>query len=105
MNYNRISIVGGSGSGKSTLCNILSKELKLPAIHLDAINFNANWVEIDKNERDKIIFTKSEEEKWIIDGNYNKTLKDRFEKADLIIWLDYSTFMQLKGVLKRYSKR
>jgi hypothetical protein len=24
--------------------------------------------------------------------------------ADLIIWLDYSTFMQLKGVLKRFFK-
>ena len=102
--YNKISIVGGSGSGKSTLCNILSKELNLPAIHLDAINFNANWVEIDKTERDKIISTKSLEDKWIIDGNYNKTLKERFDKADLIIWLDYSTFMQLKGVLKRYFK-
>ena len=104
MKYNRISIVGGSGSGKSTLCNILSKELNLPAIHLDAINFNENWVEIDKAERDKIISTKTENEKWIIDGNYNKTLKERFEKADLIIWLDYSTFMQLKGIFKRYLK-
>lgn len=102
--YNRISIVGGSGSGKSTLCNILSKELNLPAIHLDAINYKANWVEIDKNERDKIISDKSNEDKWIIDGNYNKTLKERFDKADLIIWLDYSTFMHLKGVLKRFFK-
>ena len=102
--YNRISIVGGSGSGKSTLCNILSKELNLPAIHLDAINFNSNWVEINKKERDNIIAQKSDEDKWIIDGNYNKTLKERFDKADLIIWLDYSTFAQLKGVLKRYFK-
>ena len=102
--YNRISIVGGSGSGKSTLCNILSKELNLPAIHLDAINYEPNWVEIDKVERDKIIATKSSRDKWIIDGNYNKTLKERFKKADLIIWIDYSTFMQLKGVLKRYFK-
>lgn len=102
--YNRISIVGGSGSGKSTLCNILSKELNLPAIHLDAINFNENWVEINKEKRDKIISNKSLEDKWIIDGNYNKTLKERFKKADLIIWLDYSTFMQLKGVFKRYFK-
>lgn len=102
--YNRISIIGGSGSGKSTLCNILSKELNLPEIHLDAINFNANWVEIDKVERDKIISSKSSEDRWIIDGNYNKTLKERFNKADLIIWLDYSTFMQLKGIFKRYFK-
>lgn len=102
--YNRISIVGGSGTGKSTLCDILSKEFDLPAIHLDAINFNANWVEIDKKERDRIISAKSKEEKWVIDGNYNKTLKERFDTADLIIWLDYSTAMQLKGVLKRYFK-
>ena len=100
--YNRISIVGGSGSGKSTLCNILSKELNLPAIHLDAINYEPNWVEIDKSERDKMISDKSNEDKWIIDGNYNKTLKERFNRADLIIWLDYSTFMHLKGVFKRY---
>lgn len=102
--YNRISIVGGSGSGKSTLANVLSKELKLPAVHIDAINFNSNWVEIDKKERDKIISIKSSEDKWIIDGNYNKTLKERFDKADLIIWLDYSSFTQVKGVLKRYFK-
>ena len=100
--YNRISILGGSGSGKSTLCTILSKELGLPAIHLDAINFNPDWEEIDKQERDKIISAKSKEDKWIIDGNYNKTLKERLDRADLIIWLDYSTLKQLTGILKRY---
>lgn len=102
--YNRISIVGGSGSGKSTLCNILSEKLNLPAVHLDAINFNENWVEINKEERDEKISAKAKEEKWIIDGNYNKTLIERFHKADLIIWLDYSTFMQLKGIFKRFLK-
>lgn len=100
----KISIIGGSGSGKSTLADILSKELDIPAIHLDAINYNANWVEIDHKERDKIISSKSNNEKWIIDGNYNKTLKERLEKADLIIWLDYSTFAHLKGVFKRLIK-
>lgn len=57
---------------------------------MDSINYNANWVEIDKNERDKIISSKANEERWIIDGNYNKTLKARLNRADLIIWLDYS---------------
>lgn len=102
--YNRISIVGGSGSGKSTLCDILSEKFSLPAVHLDSINFKPNWIEIDKNERDKIISAKALEDKWIIDGNYTKTLKLRFERADLIIWLDYSTFALLKGVFKRYFK-
>lgn len=102
--YNRISIVGGSGSGKSTLCSILSKELNLPAIHLDSINFDSNWVEIDKSKRDSIIADKALEDKWIIEGNYSKTLKKRFERANLIIWLDYSTFALFKGISKRIFK-
>lgn len=101
---NRISIIGGSGSGKSTLADILSKELSIPVIHLDAINYNANWVEINKSERDTIISAKTNYEKWIIDGNYNKTLKERLDKADLIIWLDYSSFAHIKGIFKRIIK-
>ena len=99
--YNRISIIGGSGSGKSTLATILSNKFGLPAIHLDSINFNSNWKEINKNTRDNIILEKSNEDKWIIDGNYLNTLPYRFDRADLIIWLDYSTFAQLQGILKR----
>lgn len=76
----------------------------MPAIHLDGINFDSNWVEIDKSKRDNIIVDKALEDKWIIDGNYTKTLKNRLERADLIIWLDYSTFALLKGVLKRFFK-
>lgn len=61
--YNRISIIGGSGTGKSTLTDILSKELNIPAIHIDAINYEPNWKKIDKIERDKIILSKINEKK------------------------------------------
>ena len=88
--YNRISIIGGSGSGKSTLSTILSQELGLPAVHLDAINFNPNWKEIDKQERDKIISEKAKEDKWIIDGNYNKTLKERLDPTFVKYVLTYN---------------
>ena len=99
-----VALDGMCGSGKSTLTNVLSKELNIPAIHLDSINYNANWVETDKNERDSIISSKADEQRWIIDGNYNKTLKERLDRADLIIWLDYSSFAHLKGVIKRIVK-
>lgn len=102
--YNKISIVGGSGSGKSTLSTILSKYLNLPAIHLDGINFKENWTKIDNKKRDEIILSKTSNDKWIIDGNYSNTIKSRFNSSDLIIWLDYSTFCQLKGIIKRYIK-
>ena len=100
--YKRISIIGGPGSGKTTLANILSKELELPAIHLDAINYEPNWVQVDKEKRDKIILEKTAQDKWIIDGNYKATIEERLNRADLVIWLDYSTFTHLKGVFKRF---
>lgn len=100
--YNHISIFGGSGSGKSTLCNILSSILNIPAIHLNSFNYLPNWTKVDTEKWDSIILKKLDSPQWIIDGNYNNTLRTRLEKSDLIIWLDYSTIALLKGVLKRY---
>ena len=39
----RISIVGGPGTGKTTLAQQLSNILKIPATHLDSVNFKPNW--------------------------------------------------------------
>lgn len=102
--YNRICILGGSGSGKSTLARILSNELRLPCIHIDSINYDSNWTQVDKSKRDTIILEKLSQDKWIIDGNYLKTLPQRLEKADFVIFLDYSSFSLITGVLKRITK-
>ncbi len=101
---NRICIIGGSGTGKTTLANNLGKQLNLPVYHIDGINYFENWEARDKGERDKIILEKADEEKWIIDGTYHATLKQRLEKADYVIYLDYSTIAQVKGILVRFIK-
>lgn len=100
----RICIIGGSGTGKTTLAKNLGKELNIPVYHIDGIHHLKNWEIRDKEERDKIILEKTLEDKWVIDGTYRSTLNQRFERADCIIYLDYSTFAQLKGVLIRYIK-
>ena len=101
---NRISIVGGSGNGKTTLANNLGKKLNIPTYHLDGFNYTNNWKKIDKQDRNKRIIEKVEEKQWIIDGTYRDTMGKRFEKSDLIIFLDYSTYTQVKGVIKRYIR-
>lgn len=101
---NRISIIGGSGTGKTTLANNLGKELHLPIYHLDSLNYFANWEERDKQERDKIIQSKIAEDKWIIDGTYRSTLEQRLKASDLVIYLDYSSIAQIKGVMTRWLK-
>ena len=102
--YKKITIVGGPGSGKTTLSNKLSEILNIPVTHIDGIHHLPNWKERDKSERDSIILKLIENDEWIIDGTYKATLKPRFEKSDLIIWLDYSTIALVKGVMSRYIK-
>lgn len=103
-NINRISIIGGSGTGKTTLADILGRELNLPVIHIDGINYLPNWVERSKPDRDKIIKEYINQEKWIIDGTYRATLGSRLQRSDLVIYLDYSTFSQIKGIVSRRIK-
>ena len=100
----RICIIGGSGTGKTTLAKNLGEQLNLPVYHIDGIHHLENWKIRDKEERDRIILEKVDKEKWIIDGTYNSTLKQRLEKADYVIYLDYSTLAQVKGVLGRFVK-
>ena len=101
---NRISIIGGSGTGKTTLANNLGKQLNLPVYHIDGINYLDNWQERDKGELDKIILKKINEDRWIIDGTYLSTLKQRIDKSDYIIYLDYSTIVQIKSIFTRFIK-
>lgn len=100
----RISIIGGSGTGKTTLADNLGRVLNLPVYHIDGINYLKDWEQRDKEERDKIILDKINENEWIMDGTYSSTLQQRIEKSNLVIFLDYSSFAHLKGVLGRYKK-
>ncbi len=101
---NRIAIVGAPGTGKTTLANILSEIYNIPATHIDGIHHLENWVIREQEERDKIILEIVQKDKWIIDGTYKSTIRARFERAELIIWLDFSTVAQIKGVMGRYLK-
>lgn len=100
----KISIIGGSGTGKTTLANSLGEILDIPVYHIDGIHHLENWAIRDSNERDKIILEKVLESKWIIDGTYQSTLQERLDKSDLVIYLDYSSFAQVRGILSRFFK-
>ena len=103
-NIFKISIIGGSGTGKTTLSESLSKDLDIPVYHIDGIHHLKDWKIRDNDERDRIILDIVKKEKWIIDGTYKATLRERLENSDLSIYLDYSTFSQIKGVMGRFIK-
>ena len=97
----RILIIGCSGSGKTTLARKLGEKLKLPVVHLDRLRWTGNWENVTREEFDARLSEELEKPQWIIDGNYNRTMPQRLEKCDTVIYLDFNRFVCLWGAVKR----
>lgn len=98
----RILIIGCGGSGKSTLARMLGKKTGLPVVHLDQIFWSpGDWKHLDRPEFDRLLQLELEKPRWILDGNYNRTLDMRLEKCDTVIYLDYNRFVCIFGWIKR----
>ena len=97
----RVIIIGCGGSGKSTLARQLGEKTGLPVVHLDKLFWNPGWVSVSQEEFDRRHEAALVEDRWIIDGNFNRTITQRLERCDTVIYLDYSRMACLLGVMKR----
>lgn len=97
----RILIIGCGGAGKSTMARQLGDKLQIPVVHLDKLFWKPGWVESSREEIDAKIMAEMAKPQWIMEGNYNRTLAERMRHCDTIIYLDFSRFACLMGVLKR----
>ena len=86
----RILIIGCSGSGKSTLARALKEKLGLPVVHLDQLWWKPGWKNVTVEEFDSRLAMALNMDRWIIDGNYSRTMEARLAKCDTIIYLDFS---------------
>lgn len=100
-NMERVMIIGCSGAGKSTLARALGEKLGLPVVHLDQLWWNPGWVESDRDEFDARLASVLEEPRWIMDGNFSRTMPMRIQKCDTIIYLDFSRWECLWGLCQR----
>ena len=97
----RILIIGCPGSGKSTLARTLKDKLGLPVIHLDQLWWQKNWEHVSRDEFDARLDMALRMDRWIMDGNFNRTLPQRIEKCDTIIYLDFDRWECLWGMFQR----
>ncbi|MDD4050498.1 MAG: hypothetical protein PHR28_01185 [candidate division Zixibacteria bacterium] len=98
---NRILVIGHAGAGKSTLAAKLGSILKLPVIHLDQHFWKPGWVETEQGAWREKVHQLVSGEKWIIDGNYDRTLDIRLPRADAVIFLDFPTRICMWRIMKR----
>jgi len=97
----RILVIGCPGAGKSTLARQLRETLSLPLIHLDSLFWLPGWKQREKEEFDALLLEELKKPKWIIDGNFGRTLPLRLQYCDTVIFLDFGRFACVRGVLKR----
>lgn len=97
----RILIIGCSGSGKSTLARALKEKLGLPVVHLDQLWWKPGWKNVTVEEFDSRLAMALNMDRWIIDGNYSRTMEVRLAKCDTIIYLDFSRWACLLGMCQR----
>ena len=97
----RILIIGCSGSGKSRLARKLGQKLGLPVIHLDQLWWTENWQNVTVEEFDSRLAMALNMDRWIIDGNYSRTMGVRLSQCDTVIYLDFSRWACLLGMCQR----
>lgn len=99
----RIVIIGCPGCGKSTLSRTLGEKLDLTVVHLDRLWWTKDQRHISREEFDARLENALKLDRWIIDGNYSRTMDIRLQYCDTIIWLDFSRWVCLWGIFKRYA--
>ncbi|WP_374573368.1 hypothetical protein [Phenylobacterium sp.] len=104
----RVAVVGSSGSGKTTLAQRLERELSLPRIELDAINWQAGWRDLNTHEPEEFVRRVDERiaaDRWVCDGNYGKVRLRVWARATCLIWLDYDRSVIMPRVIRRSFAR
>jgi len=94
-------LIGSGGSGKSTLARRIGKHTGLSVIHLDREFWHIDWMPTPKPEWKQKVEAFAAGEQWIIDGNFDSTFELRWPRADLVIYLDFNTFVCLWRVIRR----
>ena len=101
----RIMVIGCGGAGKSTLSRKLGEKTGLPVIHLDQIFWSpGNWQHLSREAFDKRLLAELEKDRWIMDGNFDRTLELRLGRADTVVYLDFSRMRCLTGWIGRVIK-
>lgn len=100
----RVLVIGCPGAGKSTFARALRGLTGLPLYYLDRIWHRADGSNVSPGEFDGQLRELLGRDRWIIDGNYLRTLELRLECCDTVFLLDYPLPVCLEGAASRIGR-
>lgn len=101
----KIIVIGCPGAGKSSFSRRLREKTDLPLYYLDMIWHKSDKTNITRDEFDAALSDILKKDKWIIDGNYSRTLEIRLKACDTVFMLDFPTAVCLEGARSRIGKK
>ena len=101
----RICVIGTSGSGKTTLGKELAQRLCLPFVDSDSFYWQACWQPASQAVLQEQIFAATSGQSWVFDGNYLSLRHFVWQRADTVVWLDFSLFVVMRRVCWRNARR
>lgn len=104
MIFQKIIIIGSPGSGKSTFARKLRDKTGLPLYYLDMLWHKPDRTTISREEFDARLEEIFTTDKWIIDGNYQRTLERRLQVCDTVFLLDFPLEQCLAGAMERVGR-
>ena len=100
----RVMVIGSNGAGKSTFSYELSSRTELPLIHIDKIYWRNHWEVTSREEFERMVFSEAQKRYWIIEGNNLRSLNQRLQYADTVIWFEFPPIVCVLNILKREFK-
>lgn len=97
----RALIIGSPGSGKSTFARALQRKTGLPLHYLDMLWHLPDRTTVTAEEFDRRLGEILRKERWIIDGNYSRTMPERLAACDMVFLFDLPASACLANVRSR----
>ena len=101
----RVIVIGCPGAGKSTFARKLRARTGLPLYYLDMLWHRPDRTNVSRQAFDAALSAILATDRWIIDGNYQRTLEMRLQACDAVFFLDYPLPLCLAGAQERIGTK